>query len=64
MSMKVKGKHRELLVELLIYYLANSRYGIKQEFFTGVIKDIKKQNSDGNFWIKEFIDASNVFSRY
>ena len=61
MSMKVKGKHKEILVELLMYYLANSRYGIKQEFFTGVIKDIKKQNNDGNFWIKEFIDAPNVF---
>jgi len=60
-TMTVTGKHRELLIELLIYYLRNSRYGIKQEFFTGVIKDIKKQNSDGNFWIKEFIETPNVF---
>ena len=60
--MKVIGKHKELLIELLIYHLTNSRYGvsIKEEFLTTMIKDIKKQNMAGDYWMKEFIDAPNV----
>jgi hypothetical protein len=59
---KVIGKHKELLIELLIYHLTNSRYGvsIKEEFLTTMIKDIKKQNMAGDYWMKEFIDAPNV----
>ena len=60
--MKVIGKHKELLIELLIYHLTNSRYGmsIKEEFLTTMIKDIKKQNMAGDYWMKEFIDAPNI----
>jgi hypothetical protein len=52
----VTGKHRELLIELLMYYLANSRLGLKEESFTPIIENIRKQNMAGDWWIKEFID--------
>ena len=61
--MTVTGKHKEILVELLMYYLANSRYGMNEEFLTTTIEAIKKRNMAGDYWIKEFIDAPNVFSR-
>ena len=62
-TMTVTGKHMELLIELLIYHLTNSRYGmsIKKELFTTIIESIKKQNMAGDYWIKEFIDTPNVF---
>ena len=56
MIMVVIGKHRELLIELLMYYLANSRYGLKEESFIPMIENIRKQNMTGDWWIKEFID--------
>ena len=62
--MTVTGKHKEILIELLMYYLANSRYGMNEEFLTTTIEDIKKRNMASDYWIKEFIDAPNVFSRY
>ncbi len=64
MVVVIKGKHKEILVELLMYYLANSRYGMNEEFLTTTIEDIKKRNMASDYWIKEFIDAPNVFSRY
>ena len=39
-----------------MYYLANSRLGLKEESFTPIIKNIRKQNMAGDWWIKEFID--------
>ena len=54
--MTVTGKHKEILVELLMYYLANSRYGMNEESFTLMIEDIKKRNMAGDYWVKEFID--------
>ena len=58
----VTGKHKELLVELLIYHLTNSRYGmsIKEELFTTIIEAIKKRNMACDYWVKEFIDAPTV----
>ena len=64
MVVVIKGKHKEILVELLMYYLANSRYGMNEEFLTTTIEAIKKRNMASDYWIKEFIDAPNVFSRY
>ena len=55
-TMTVTGKHKEILVELLMYYLANSRYGMNEEFLTTTIEDIKKRNMAGDYWLKEFID--------
>jgi len=56
----VTGKHKEILIELLMYYLANSRYGMNEEFLTTTIEAIKKRNMAGDYWVKEFIDAPNV----
>jgi hypothetical protein len=58
--MTVTGKHKEILIELLMYYLANSRYGMNEESFTPMIEDIKKRNMASDYWVKEFIDAPNV----
>ena len=58
--MTVTGKHKEILVELLMYYLANSRYGMNEESLTTTIEDIKKRNMASDYWVKEFIDAPTV----
>ena len=59
--MTVTGKHREILVELLIYHLVNSIYGMNEEFLTTMINDIKKQNMGGDYWMNEFIDKPNAY---
>ena len=43
MSMKVKGKHRELLIDLLIYYLNKDNH------------DVKFANT-GKYWVNAYID--------
>jgi hypothetical protein len=59
--MTVTGKHKEILVELLIYHLTNSRYGMNEEFLTTIIESIKKQNMAGDYWMNEFIDRPNAY---
>jgi hypothetical protein len=54
--MVIKGKHREILIELLMYHLANSIYGMNEEFFTGEINNIKEQNNDGQWYINYYIN--------
>lgn len=47
--MKVIGKHRELLVELLIYYM-NKDNTVKFGNF------INEENTTGRYWINAYID--------
>ena len=51
----VTGKHRELLFELLLYYLDNmeSDHTIMKR---NLINNIKAQNIDGKWYIKYYID--------
>ena len=46
----VTGKHKEILVELLMYHLTN------RKFFTA-INNIKEQNNDGRWYINYYINA-------
>ena len=48
--MTVTGKHKEILVELLIHYLAN-------RYFNGNHKEI---NMASDYWVNKFIDAPTV----
>jgi intein-encoded DNA endonuclease-like protein len=48
--MTVTGKHRELLIELLIYYLNKDNHDVK---FTNFINE---ENSTGRYWIDAYID--------
>ena len=53
--MKVTGKHREYLIELMLYYIRTQQetYGIN----TGIsIDDIRQQNTMGNYWMTYYID--------
>ena len=50
MSMKVKGKHRELLTELLIYYLNKDNHDVKFANF------INEENPTGRYWVNAYID--------
>jgi len=50
MSMKVKGKHRELLIDLLIYYLNKDNHDVKFANF------INEENPTGRYWITAYID--------
>ena len=55
----ITGKHREYLIELMLYYIGTQRkkHGIK----IGVdINDIIQENKLSDYWVKEFIDAPNV----
>ena len=54
--MVINGKHKEILIELLIYHLVNSIYSMNEEFFTGEINNIKEQNNDGQWYINYFIN--------
>jgi hypothetical protein len=47
----VTGKHKELLVELLIHHLANRYYNGNHE----------KVDMTGDYWVKQFIDTPNAY---
>ena len=53
--MKVIGKHRELLIELLIYYLRGDD-SMANSFNESIIKSIMEQNAAGDMWIEYYID--------
>jgi intein-encoded DNA endonuclease-like protein len=48
--MTVTGKHRELLIELLIYYLNKDNHDV---YFA---KFINEENPTGRYWIDAYID--------
>ena len=49
MLMVIKGKHKEILIELLIYHLT------KRKLFYE-INNIKAQNEDGQWYINHYIN--------
>jgi hypothetical protein len=53
--MKVKGKHRKQLIDLLIYYL-RSDDSMVNSFNESIIKSIMEQNAAGDMWIEYYID--------
>jgi hypothetical protein len=48
--MKVIGKHRELLIDLLIYYLNKDNHDVKFANF------INEEDPMGRYWTKCYID--------
>ena len=48
--MTVTGKHRELLIEMLIYYLNKDNHDV---YFA---KFINEENPTGRYWINAYID--------
>jgi hypothetical protein len=54
----VTGKHKEILIELLIHYLT------KRKFYTHAftINNIKEQNEAGQWYINYYIN--NAYSAY
>jgi hypothetical protein len=56
--MVIKGKHKELLVELLIYYFRTkifSTIDIRQK----MVNDIKAQNEDGQWYTNYYLNNYN-----
>jgi hypothetical protein len=51
--MVIKGKHKELLVELLIYYVTSNGFLRKNKRMGD---DIKEQNRTGKEWIEYYIN--------
>jgi hypothetical protein len=49
--MTVTGKHKEILIELLIHHLANQYYNGNHE----------KVDMTGDYWVKQFIDTPNAY---
>jgi hypothetical protein len=49
--MTVTGKHKEILVEVLIHYLAN-------RYYNGNHKEIYMAD---DYWVKQFIDTPNAY---
>ena len=49
--MKVKGKHKELLIEMLIYYLNKDNNNHIQ--FANFINE---ENPTGRYWVNAYID--------
>ncbi len=60
--MKVTGKHRELLIELLIYYL-RSDDSMTNSFNESTIESIMEQNAAGDMWIEYYIDDEGSLVR-
>jgi hypothetical protein len=48
--MKVIGKHRELLIEMLIYYLNKDNHDV---YFANFINE---ENPTGRYWINAYVD--------
>jgi hypothetical protein len=55
--MTVTGKHRELLTELLLYYLNKSNHNVKFANF------INEENKAGRYWIKCYIDDDGALGK-
>jgi len=56
--MVIKGKHKELLVELLIYYFRTkifSTIDIRQK----MVNNIKAQNEDGQWYTNYYLNNYN-----
>ena len=56
--MVIKGKHKELLVELLIYYFRTkifSTIDIRQK----MVNNIKEQNEDGQWYTNYYLNNYN-----
>ena len=53
--MVIKGKHKELLIELLMYYLDNikSNHIIMKR---NILNNIKEQNKDGQWYINHYLN--------
>jgi hypothetical protein len=49
----VTGKHKEILIELLIHYLTKRKFYTR----TGAINNIKEQNEAGQWYINYYINA-------
>ena len=57
----ITGKHRELLIEMLIYYLdqsSNNDDEIKA-YYKSIIASIKRRDRFGEYWIEHYIDNYN-----
>jgi hypothetical protein len=54
----VTGKHKEILIELLIHYLTKRKFYTR----TGAINNIKEQNEAGQWYINYYIN--NAYSAY
>ena len=57
--MVIKGKHKEILVELLIYYVTSNGFLRKNKRMGD---DIKEQNRAGKEWIEYYIN--NAYNAY
>jgi hypothetical protein len=58
----VTGKHRELLIELLLYYLdTQPNHSMIGKYYSSISDNIKKRNMASDYWVKEFIDAPNDY---
>ena len=59
----VTGKHREYLIEMLLYYLdTQPNHSMIGKYYPSISDNIKQRNISGNYWIKEFIDDGNVLT--
>ena len=51
----IKGKHKEILIELLIHYLTKRTIDIRQK----MVNDIKAQNEDGQWYTNYYLNNYN-----
>ena len=59
----VTGKHREYLIEMLLYYLdTQPNHSMIGKYYSSISDNIKQRNISGDYWIKDFIDDENVLT--
>jgi hypothetical protein len=60
-TMTVTGKHKEILTELLIYYLNKNYPEMNYSSISDMIRSVKKRDAFGEHWIKHYIDNGNKY---
>jgi hypothetical protein len=51
----VTGKHKEILIEMLLYYVTSHDFLIENKY---MVDDIKVQNETGKEWIEYYINTA------
>lgn len=61
----ITGKHRELLIELLLYRIGqlSEDDDTIQEYYASISASVKRRDAFGEYWIEHYIDNYNYNNR-
>ena len=61
----ITGKHREYLIELLLYHIGQPSKDDDtiQEYYASISASVKRRDGFGEYWIEHYIDNYNYNNR-